>query len=87
MKHFCQKASQLASDAFERNLTFWERLKLRLHLSICGMCRHYADNLKLLNKILFGMHHQQKDDDICLSDEDRKRIETALKQSTTHSEH
>jgi len=86
MKHFCQKASQLASDAFERDLTFSERLKLQFHLTICSICSHYADNLKLLNKVLLGMRYQQKDDDICLSDEDRRRIETVLKQNTTHSD-
>ncbi|MDX8403028.1 MAG: hypothetical protein R8K54_01295 [Mariprofundaceae bacterium] len=86
MKHFCREASQLASDVFERDLTFIERLRLRLHLSMCDMCKNYSSSLSLLNKVCAITHHQSEKDETCLSDEDRKRIEAALKQAT-HSDH
>jgi len=81
MKHFCKEASQLASDAFERNLSFVEHVRLRLHLLICGMCRNYASNLSLLHRTFSGIRHQTEKK-ACLSDEGRKHIEKALKQAT-----
>ncbi|MES0372337.1 MAG: zf-HC2 domain-containing protein [Mariprofundaceae bacterium] len=84
MKHFCKEASQLASDLFERNLTFVERLRLRMHLAICDMCRNYSSNLSLLNNIFSGTRDQAKEDETCLSDEDRKQIEIALDQAAHH---
>lgn len=86
MKHFCKEASQLASDVFERDLTFVERLRLRMHLTMCDMCRNYSSNLSLLNRFFSGTRHQSKEDEACLSDEDRKRIETALNQAA-HPNH
>lgn len=86
MKHFCKEASQLASDLFERNLTFTERLRLRMHLAMCGMCRNYSSNLSLLNRIFSGTRRQVEEDEACLSDDDRRRIETALKEAT-HQNH
>lgn len=85
MKHFCKEASQLASDLFERDLTFTERLRLRMHLAICDMCRNYSSNLSLLNNIFSGTRDQGKEDEACLSDEDRKRIETVLDQAAHHN--
>ena len=35
----CCEASRLASDSFDRRLTFSERIGMWAHLGICGSCR------------------------------------------------
>lgn len=51
MKHFCREASRLESDAFERRLSPVEQLRLRLHLLICGACRDYRQELRLMRQL------------------------------------
>ena len=83
MNHFCREASQLQSDELERELTLVERIRLRMHLLICGACRNYADNLQLLNSFFHSLRKQTEDDkNITLPDHDRERIKEALKKSS-----
>jgi hypothetical protein len=49
MKISCKEASRLMSSAFDRPLSFWERICLRVHLSICDMCRAYKRQLEVLS--------------------------------------
>jgi len=51
MKHACHYASRLASDSLDRPLTLWERIRLKLHLSICNNCKNCDNNLKLMRQI------------------------------------
>lgn len=48
----CQEASRLISDALERKLAPTERLRLRLHLVFCKMCRDYEQNIHMLESTL-----------------------------------
>jgi predicted anti-sigma-YlaC factor YlaD len=80
MNHFCKEASQLQSDGFERKLTFGERIQLRIHLFICGACRNYSDNIKLLHTVLRDLRKEERvDETISLPEKDRTRISEALK--------
>lgn len=58
MKHFCREASRLESDAFERQLTPVEKLRLRLHLLICGACREYRAELRLMRQLFQRIQRQ-----------------------------
>jgi len=51
MKQACHYASRLASDSLDRPLTLWERLRLKLHLSVCNNCKNCDSNLKLMRQI------------------------------------
>ncbi|MCF7821722.1 MAG: hypothetical protein K9M17_04690 [Mariprofundaceae bacterium] len=83
MNHFCREASQLQSDAFERQLTLSEHIRLRIHLLICEACRNYADSLKLLNSFFHNLRKQvQQDEGITLPDSDRERIKEALSRTS-----
>jgi len=86
MNHFCKEASQLQSDKFERDLTLMEKIRLRIHLTICSACKNYADNLKLLNGFFHGRRKAAGiDENITLSEQDRERIREALKKDSTNS--
>ena len=52
----CRQASRMLSDAMEHRLPPLARLKLRLHLAICGMCRAYAGDLRILRAALGRLH-------------------------------
>lgn len=83
MNHFCKEASQLQSDEFERELTLSERIRLRIHILICGACRNYADNLQLLNSFFHNLRKQtEEDENITLPDGDRDRIKEALNRAS-----
>jgi len=51
MKQSCHYASRLASDSLDRPLSLWERLRLKLHLSMCTNCQNCDNNLKLMRQI------------------------------------
>lgn len=75
MRHYCKEASHLASDAFERELKFTERLRLRLHLLMCGMCRDHVSSIKFMNRLFEKMRSQADEKGVCLPEKARHRIE------------
>lgn len=52
----CRQASRMLSDAMEHRLAPMARLRLRLHLALCGMCRAYAGDLRILKAALGRLH-------------------------------
>ncbi len=78
MKSSCQQVSKLVSDTHERQLTLGERLRLRMHLAICDLCRAYARDIRLLKNICGLLEKSAVDDSTCMSDADRARIREAL---------
>ena len=43
----CKDVADNASDLMEGKISFWQRMSMRLHLSICTHCRRYVSQLKL----------------------------------------
>jgi len=78
MKSSCQQASQLVSDAHERRLKLSERLRLRLHLLICSICRNYAHDIRLLKSVCGLIEEESADANVCMSAEEHARIRNAL---------
>jgi hypothetical protein len=58
----CRKASELLSRAIDEPLRWPERLRLRLHLSLCGDCRNVQEQLRQLH-VLGGRLFEQDADD------------------------
>ena len=48
----CKQASILLSQAQDRGLGAYERLKLRLHLMLCDGCANFKQQLEFLRKAL-----------------------------------
>lgn len=44
----CKEATQLMSEDLDRPLRWRERVSLRLHLMLCGGCRHFKDQIGFL---------------------------------------
>ncbi len=48
----CKDIGYLASDYLAGELSVAERVKLRLHISICTNCQRFIQQMKLLNQTL-----------------------------------
>ena len=46
----CEEVTRLVSQGLDRRLGFSERAALRLHFAICGGCRNFDRQLKLLRE-------------------------------------
>jgi len=44
----CYEVTRLLSAAQDRPLSLKEQLSLRLHLLVCGGCRHFEQHMKVL---------------------------------------
>jgi hypothetical protein len=48
----CKHATQLMSQALDRELSFNEGLRLKVHVLICTGCSHYNKQMGLLRKAM-----------------------------------
>jgi len=78
MKHACKRVSQLTSDSFERELSLTEKLQLKLHFAMCGLCRNYHQSLKTMENIFTSIRKQDLSQDAHLSDHAKQRIQSVL---------
>ena len=46
----CKEASRLLSQAMDRRLPLWERVRLRLHLAICDACSNFSRQIRFLRQ-------------------------------------
>jgi len=82
MNHFCREASQLMSDGYERELSPVERIRLRLHLWMCGACSNHGSNLGLLHRLFADMRKHADTHAPALSEQDRQKIRLAVHKQT-----
>ncbi len=82
MKHSCHYASRLASDSLDRPLSLWERLRLKLHLSMCSNCQNCDHDLKLMHKIS-ELIKANDYGQIRLSEQQQKQLHQALDNKAT----
>ena len=50
MRLSCKEASRLLSQAMDRNLPLWDRVRLRLHLVACDACANFSRQLRFLRR-------------------------------------
>lgn len=73
----CKKASILLSASMDRELTFIERLRLRMHLMVCKWCRRFRIQLVFLQSL--GEEISKEDHDFAsLPQEAKERIQSRL---------
>ncbi len=48
----CKEASRLISDGMDRRLSVAERIRLRLHVSICDACTRFTSQVAFLRRAL-----------------------------------
>ena len=79
----CEGMARLASESFDRDLGWLERLALRSHLLYCVACRRYMNQLRVMRLALKRLMTGLPADDFlagpCLPDDARERIKRSLK--------
>lgn len=48
----CKETARLVSEGLDRKLSLWQRMNLRLHLTMCGACSSYRRQVETLNRIV-----------------------------------
>jgi len=86
MKHACKRVSQLTSDSFERELSLTEKLQLKLHFAMCGLCRNYHQSLKTMEDVFSHIRGHDLKQDVQLPDDARQHIQSRLEQSVLEKE-
>jgi len=79
VKKGCDKISHLVSDALERKLSWLERIEVKIHLSMCSLCRSYAQNVTLMHDIFSYIRHASLSEDTQLPKESKSKIQQILK--------
>lgn len=49
--HSCQKAAELLSQSLDEPLDLIDKLRLQVHLSMCGNCRNVEAQLNMIHKM------------------------------------
>lgn len=70
----CKQAVELVSKALDTPLIWRERMALRFHLWMCRMCRRYARQLRLLERICAALQAEDFLPNRGLSPKARARI-------------
>ena len=47
----CSEVARLVSEGHDRRLSFFERLKVRMHLAMCIVCRRFARQIELIHRL------------------------------------
>jgi hypothetical protein len=73
MPKSCQEIALLSEKKQYKEASFWERLRIKMHILYCERCRNYEKDNKQLSSIL----NDAKLDS--LSDEEREELEKIIK--------
>ena len=75
----CDKISRLLSDGLDRPLTWMERIEIRIHTSMCTLCRSYEHNVRSLHDICSYMREKDAARYIGLSNNAKAQLKVELK--------
>ncbi len=78
----CKTVSPLFSHKLDRELSFTEKLRVRLHIFTCRACLNYVSNLNFMHEVFHIQENHIKNNklQISLSSEAKGRIIEKLKQ-------
>ncbi len=82
----CDVITQKISESMDHKISLRNRLKIRLHVMFCKLCRRYQRQLMTMHT-LFELHLQQEEESILpkgptLTSEARERIKQNLRKQT-----
>lgn len=83
MKHWmfnCKEVTRMLSDSLDRELSFHQRVGLRMHLLMCKFCSRYQRQLLFLRETmhLHAKHSEDMEPLIKLPPKARERIERTI---------
>lgn len=51
LKMTCKDTSPLISEMMDHRVSFVKRLKIRIHLALCGVCLYYKEQLETIRAL------------------------------------
>jgi hypothetical protein len=72
----CKKATYLISKKEENRLSWFEKIKLRGHLTICSLCRKFEIQTGFIGRMVKHTHVE-----LTLSPEAKEKMELSLRNS------
>lgn len=82
----CLEATKLSTQKSFRKLRRKERIKLRLHNTMCHACRKFDTQSTYIDHVIEKHFDEIRlDSSICLSDEKKKALQNAINQSLSNS--
>lgn len=73
----CEGSARLTSEGFDRNLTIFERIAIRMHNAMCKKSRRLAHQLRKLNEALKN-NNRVEPSPAGLSPEAKQRIQALM---------
>ncbi len=55
----CHKSTELIEKKIERKLSFFEEIRLKMHLSMCKACSSFRKQSKFINSSIHELHLQR----------------------------
>ena len=52
LKPTCKEVHRLTSEGMDRELSFIERTRVRMHLVVCNACRYFTDQMNLIRRAM-----------------------------------
>ena len=83
MRVTCKDTSPLISELMDHDLPWGKKLRLRIHLAMCGVCEIYKSQLEVIQALARKLGREEIPGDLNsgLSDTAKIKIKNALKQS------
>jgi hypothetical protein len=74
----CREVSELISESLDHRISWWKRLNLWMHLSMCKLCARFSKDVQHLHRETQQVAQQPEltglDKEVRLSPDSRKRI-------------
>ena len=81
----CKDVSQLVSESMDRELPFYQRVLMRMHLLMCKYCARCREQFEAIRAASYHeeLHGKELDDSRTLSNDGRERLKKFLKNHLT----
>ena len=83
----CKEASRLISEQLDRKLSLYERVTLKMHLTMCSVCKHVQRQLGALRNVISSKAHSQEttssSDGPPLSESSKEHIKSLLREKNS----
>ncbi len=79
----CKEVSRRISESMDRNLPFYQRMLIRMHLLMCKYCARFQQQVVMLREFCrsYQLDENFSDPTVILSPDARERIRNTLKSS------
>ncbi len=80
----CKEATRLVSEGLDRELPFWRRMRLRLHVVMCRGCSRYTRQITALNRLISDHYGDDPPAEVSehVAPDTVQHIKSALRQAT-----